>query len=91
MQRRSPDQVNFEVSEQDSASGNKRYLAWRLPEQRLRGIIVIWVWCMLHQYHLMVLSLIVILDDFEWTECDYGNKKYFNGQNTFMYLFLETI
>ena len=36
------------------------------------------IYCFLHQYHLIVKTVLQILDDFEWDEPDY-QSKYFSG------------
>ena len=43
--------INFQVNEQDSASSNKKLLAYKLPLERSQGLIVWWLWCAIHQAH----------------------------------------
>ena len=43
--------VNFRIYEVDSASSNKRYLAAVYTQEKLAGLIVLWIFCTLHLHH----------------------------------------
>ena len=53
--------VNILISEQDSASGNKKFLAHELW-QKGRAMIIFWIFCLSHQTHQVQGFLLTVLD-----------------------------